>query len=106
MRIGVVGLGYVGLVTAAVLANNGNSVTGVDVDVSRIQSLRSGKSPIFEPELDERIRTAKDNLEFSSDYSKLSNCETNFVYKEWYSFLIILNGRINYAQINAIFYSK
>ena len=79
MRIGIVGLGYVGLVTAAVLANNGNSVAGVDVDVSRIQRLKSGKSPIFEPELDERIRTAKDNLEFSSDYSKLSNCETNFL---------------------------
>ena len=79
MRIGIVGLGYVGLVTAAVLANSGNSVTGVDVDVSRIQSLRAGKSPIFEPQLDERIRTAKDNLEFSSDYSKLSNSETIFL---------------------------
>ena len=79
MRIGIVGLGYVGLVTAAVLANNGNSVTGVDVDVSRIQVLRSGKSPIFEPGLDERIRNAEDKLEFSSDYSKLSNCEVIFI---------------------------
>jgi UDPglucose 6-dehydrogenase len=79
MRIGIVGLGYVGLVTAAVLSNNGNSVTGVDVDVSRIQVLRSGKSPIFEPGLDERIRNAEDKLEFSSDYSNLSNCEVIFI---------------------------
>ena len=79
MRIGVVGLGYVGLVTAAVLAGRGNSITGVDVDVSRIQILRSGKSPIFEPELEDRIRNAGDNLEFSSDFSKLSNCDVIFL---------------------------
>ena len=79
MRIGVVGLGYVGLVTAAVLANRSNSVVGVDVDASRIQILNSGKSPIFEPELDERIRSAENKLEFSSDYSELSNCEAIFL---------------------------
>ena len=79
MRIGVVGLGYVGLVTAAVLANRSNSVVGVDVDASRIQILKSGKSPLFEPELDERIRSAENKLEFSSDYSELSNCEAIFL---------------------------
>ena len=75
MKIGVVGLGYVGLVTAAVLANRNNSVIGVDVDGSKIQTLRSGKSPIFEPDLDERLRSANGNLEFSCDYSKLYNCK-------------------------------
>ena len=79
VRIGVVGLGYVGLVTAAVLANRGNSVVGVDVDVSRIQTLKSGKSPIFEPELDDRIRSARGNLEFSEDYSELSDCKVIFI---------------------------
>ena len=79
VRIGVVGLGYVGLVTAAVLASRGNPVTGVDVDVSRIQMLKRGKSPIFEPQLDERIGNARSNIEFSEDYSKLSNCEVIFL---------------------------
>lgn len=79
MRIGVVGLGYVGLVTAAVLANKGNSVVGVDVDVSKIQMLTSGRSPIFEPELDDRIRSAGNNLKFTTDYSELSNCEAVFL---------------------------
>ena len=79
VRIGVVGLGYVGLVTAAVLASRGNSVTGVDVDVSRIQMLKRGKSPIFEPQLDERIGNARSNIEFSEDYSKLSDCEVIFL---------------------------
>ena len=46
VRIGVVGLGYVGLVTAAVLASRGYSITGVDVDVSRIQILRSAYNGI------------------------------------------------------------
>lgn len=73
------GLGYVGLVTAAVLASRGDSVTGVDVDASRIQMLKSGKAPIFEPELNERIRSAGDNLEFSTNYSKMSNCEAIFL---------------------------
>ena len=79
MRIGVVGLGYVGLVTASVLACKNNSVIGIDIDESRIQMLRSGNLPIFEPELAERIRNAGNNLEFSSDYSKLLQCEAVFL---------------------------
>ena len=79
LRIGVVGLGYVGLVTAAVLANKGHSVVGIDVDDSRIQLLRSGRTPIYEPELNERILSAGHNLDFSNDYSMLSNCEVIFL---------------------------
>ena len=79
MRIGVVGLGYVGLVTAAVLASRDNSVTGVDSDVARIQMLRSKKLPLFEPQLDERIRQAGSNLKFSSDYSELLGCKAVFL---------------------------
>ncbi len=79
MRIGVVGLGYVGLVTAAVLAGNNNSVFGIEVDTSRIKMLRPRKTPIFETELDERIRNAGSNLDFSSNYSKLSKCDVVFI---------------------------
>ncbi len=79
MRIGVLGLGYVGLVTAAVLGSRGNSVTGIDVDISKIKLLNSGKSPIFEPELDDRIRNAGENLEFSGDFSKLTDCDVIFL---------------------------
>ena len=79
MRIGVVGLGYVGLVTASVLACKNNSVIGIDIDVSRIQMLGLGKLPIFEPGLEERIKSAGNNLEFSSEYSKLRECEVVFL---------------------------
>jgi UDPglucose 6-dehydrogenase len=79
VRIGVVGLGYVGLVTAAVLGSRGNSVKGIDVDISKIKMLNSGKFPIYEPELDDRIRSAGENLEFSGDFSKLTDCDVIFL---------------------------
>jgi len=50
-RIGVIGLGYVGLVTAACFAHKGYRVTCMDVDEEKLNSLRSGKMPIYEPHL-------------------------------------------------------
>ena len=44
MKIGVIGLGYVGLVTAAVLADHGNNLVGVDIDSEKIKKLKSGVS--------------------------------------------------------------
>jgi UDPglucose 6-dehydrogenase len=48
-RIGVVGLGYVGLTTAACLADLGHEVIGVDIDAARLAMLRKSKLPIYEP---------------------------------------------------------
>ncbi len=52
MRIAVIGVGYVGLVTAAGLAETGNSVIGYDIDPEKLAKLRRGESPIYEPGLD------------------------------------------------------
>ncbi|MCZ8233832.1 MAG: UDP-glucose dehydrogenase family protein [Inhella sp.] len=52
MKITVIGAGYVGLVTAACLADMGNSVVGLDVDEARVASLGQGILPIHEPGLD------------------------------------------------------
>jgi UDPglucose 6-dehydrogenase len=50
-------LGYVGLTTAACLADLGNDVVGVDIDAARISMLRRGKSPIYEPGLEELMES-------------------------------------------------
>src|SRR5258708_29231341 len=54
-RIGVVGMGYVGLTTAACLAGLGHDVVGVDIDEGRLAILRKGKLPIYEPGLEELV---------------------------------------------------
>ena len=54
----VVGLGYVGLPTAAVLATNGVEVVGVDSDPLRVRTVNDGKTPIAEPDLESVVRNA------------------------------------------------
>lgn len=56
MKISVYGAGYVGLVTAACLANLGHDVWCVDIDQNKIASLRSGECPIFECDLPELLQ--------------------------------------------------
>lgn len=55
MNIAIVGTGYVGLVTAACLADFGNRVFGIDKDESKLALLKSGKAPFFEPGLDDLL---------------------------------------------------
>jgi GDP-mannose 6-dehydrogenase len=52
MKVAVVGLGYVGTVTAACLASRGHDVCGVDVDAAKVDEIRGGRSPVAEPGLD------------------------------------------------------
>ncbi|MGH9938738.1 MAG: UDP-glucose dehydrogenase family protein [Blastocatellia bacterium] len=72
MEVCVVGTGYVGLVTGTCLAYLGHSVVCVDIDERKIEMLRKGQSPIYEPGLDQLIAsgTQRGNLHFSTDLSK------------------------------------
>jgi UDPglucose 6-dehydrogenase len=69
MRVTVIGTGYVGTVTGACLAYLGHHVTCVDTDLSKIEKLRRGQAPIYEPGLDELIGLADDRggINFETD---------------------------------------
>ncbi len=68
MKIMVVGTGYVGLVTGICLADLGNFVTCVDSDLEKLTVLKGGKSPFYEPGLEERLKRNSDagRLTFTS----------------------------------------
>jgi len=61
MRVSVFGLGYVGCVSAACLAQDGHQVVGVDVDARKVSSIANGVAPFFEPGLGNLLREAKDS---------------------------------------------
>ena len=69
MRIGVVGTGYVGLVTGTCFADSGNTVTCLDIDAGKIARLEAGEVPIYEPGLEELVeRNARARrLRFTTD---------------------------------------
>jgi UDPglucose 6-dehydrogenase len=72
MRITVVGSGYVGLVSGACLADMGNDVLCLDVDAAKVEKLRQGHVPIFEPGLDALIRrnSAAGRIRFTTDIAE------------------------------------
>ncbi|MEL6474347.1 MAG: UDP-glucose/GDP-mannose dehydrogenase family protein [Pseudomonadota bacterium] len=69
MRVAMIGTGYVGLVSGACFADFGHTVTCVDKDSSKIESLEQGKIPIFEPGLDALVakNVAENRLFFTTD---------------------------------------
>lgn len=69
MRVTVFGVGYVGLIQGAVLADVGHHVMCVDVDAAKVQSLQQGRIPIYEPGLEALVRQNQTTgrLEFTAD---------------------------------------
>ncbi len=82
MKIAVVGTGYVGLVTGACLSDNGNEVWCVDVDENKIDGLKKGEIPIYEPGLEELVRRnySQGHLRFTTDIMEaLQHAEICFI---------------------------
>lgn len=82
MHIGMVGSGYVGLVSGACFADFGHTVCCIDKDVTKIDALHAGKVPIFEPGLKELIEAnvRQGRLAFTTDLRQaVQNCDVVFV---------------------------
>ena len=75
MKISIIGSGYVGLVSGAGFAEAGHNVICMDIDADRIENLRKGISPIYEPGLDEMLvaNTERSHLAFTTSIEKAVN---------------------------------
>ena len=80
MKIGIVGLGFVGLSLTSVLASKGYDVVGIDVDKEKCNKISNGISPFFEPEMEKTLKIGlKKKLVVSDNFSLINKCDMIFV---------------------------
>ena len=80
MKTAIIGTGYVGLTTGVTLAFLGHEVSCLDVDAKKVEQLKKGISPIYEPHLDDLMKAAKANLKFTTNAEEaLKGAEVIFI---------------------------
>lgn len=80
MKIACVGGGYVGTVTAAAFASLGHRTTIIDIDVNKVNRINSGRSPVFEPGLDELVGRMAGKFLFATDrYDGIGEADVVFI---------------------------
>ena len=76
MKISIIGLGFVGLSLASVLAAKGNNILGIDIDKNKCKNIQKGISPFFEPELEKLLKIGlRKKLVINSDFSLMKNSD-------------------------------
>jgi UDPglucose 6-dehydrogenase len=81
MKIAVIGSGYVGLVSGACLSEFGHQVVCIDMDAGKIQRLRAGEIPIYEPGLEDLVKrnAGAKRLSFSTDITDIDGAQAIFI---------------------------
>ena len=81
LKLSVIGTGYLGATHAAAMSSLGFQVVGIDIDSEKISSLRNGKIPFYEPDLEELLQkeVASGRLTFSADFSDAADCDIHFI---------------------------
>ncbi|MCB0916090.1 MAG: UDP-glucose/GDP-mannose dehydrogenase family protein [Actinobacteria bacterium] len=81
MKLSVIGVGYLGAVHAASMASLGFEVVGVDVDLAKLDALRAGKAPFYEPGFDELLAEVMPTgrLTWTDDYAAIADADVHFV---------------------------
>ena len=79
MKIGIIGMGYVGLSTAVVLADQGNEMVCVDIDRRRLDMLKQGNSPIYEEGMEEMLKKNLKRMTITDNYNDLADAGVLFI---------------------------
>jgi len=79
VKVSVIGLGYLGAVHQAAMAELGHEVIGVDVDAARVAALSAGTPPFHEPGFDELLQRNLSRLRFTTDISDVAGSSVHFV---------------------------
>lgn len=75
MKVGIIGLGYVGLPLACLCAKKGHEVYGIDLSQEKIDLINCGRSPIKDCRLENDIRELKDRINATTDEKAISKCD-------------------------------
>jgi UDPglucose 6-dehydrogenase len=79
MNLGVIGLGYVGLITVVGFASKGHKIVGVDVDETKIKQINRGVPPIYEKGLEGKLKRHLGNIKATTDISSLKDADIIFI---------------------------
>ena len=81
LKLSVIGTGYLGATHAAAMSSLGFQVVGIDIDPEKISSLKNGKVPFYEPDLEELLQkeVVSGRLTFSTDFSDAADCDIHFI---------------------------